>query len=254
MNPTKALSTCVAFAMFAFAGCAEFSSSASDRTPAALAESGLERARIIYIAEEHSEPSHHRLQQRIIRSLHQRGKSLTVGMEMIDVTQQNALDAYLQRVISWREFARRTGFDRGWGKTSPAYKQILARCRRNNIPVIGLNAPRSVTRKLAQNEKLTATEARSIPNFPEPPGGFKKFQAAMTAHPDSASLRRYYEAQRAWDKTMAGRILVWLRDRPGTMVVLLGRFHADPQTGVPWYVAEYSDAAQVVVYPVQASD
>jgi uncharacterized iron-regulated protein len=50
---------------------------------------------------------------------------------------------------------------------------------------------------------------------------------------------------------MAGRILAWLPDHAGTLVVLLGRFHADPRTGVPWYVARKSRARQVVLYPAQ---
>ena len=54
--------------------------------------------------------------RKIIRSLHGQGKPVTVGMEMVDVTQQAALDEYLEKKISWSEFARRTAFDRGWGK------------------------------------------------------------------------------------------------------------------------------------------
>ncbi len=172
-------------------------------------------------------------------------------MEMIDVTQQANLDQYLKGTISWSEFSRRTGFDRGWGKTSPAYKRVLTWCRRNDIPVIGLNAPPSVTRKIARNQKLTPAEALWIPSFPEPAGGFAKFQAAMAGHPGTGSLRRYYEAQRAWDTTMAGRILAWLSDHPGTLVVLLGRFHADPQTGVPWYVARKANTIQVIISPTK---
>ncbi|HEU4679610.1 MAG TPA: ChaN family lipoprotein, partial [Terrimicrobiaceae bacterium] len=61
----------------------------------------------------------------------------------------------------------------------------------------------------------------------------------------------YYEAQRAWDTTMAGRILAWLSDYPGTLVVLLGRHHADPSTGVPWYVRKKTQATQVVLVPAE---
>ncbi len=61
----------------------------------------------------------------------------------------------------------------------------------------------------------------------------------------------YYEAQRAWDETMARRIISWLRDHSGTLVVLLGRFHADPRTGVPWYVGRKSRVTQVIFYPVR---
>ena len=245
LRPTKV--HLIAFVALALAGCA--APSASERSPKLPAESTMQQARVIYIAEKHDEPSHHQLQSKIIRSLQQRGKPVTVCMEMIDVTQQGALDEYLAKEITWHEFDRRTGFSEGWGKTSPAYKRILAWCRRNKVPVVGLNAPQSLTRKLARNQKLTSAEAALIPNFPEPPGGFKKFQAAMAGHPGSGSLRRYYDAQRAWDATMAGRILARLADHQGTMVVLLGRFHADPQTGVPWYVANNSTVNQVIVHP-----
>jgi uncharacterized iron-regulated protein len=71
----------------------------------------------------------------------------------------------------------------------------------------------------------------------------------MAGHPGGGSLRRYYEAQRAWDTTMAGRILGWLSDHPGTLVVLLGRYHADPSTGVPWYVGRRAKITQVVLLP-----
>jgi uncharacterized iron-regulated protein len=213
-------------------------------------ESGLTQARVIYIPEKHGDPSDHQLQE-IIRSLDQRGESVTVGMEMIDVTQQADLDQYLKGTISWSEFSRRTGFDRGWARTSPAYKRILTWCRGNDIPVIGLNAPPSVPRKIARNQKLTPAEALLIPSFPEPPDGFEKFKAAMAGHPGTGSLRRYYEAQRAWDTTMAGRILAWLSANPGTLVVLLGRFHADPQAGVPWYVARNSTINQAIIYPAE---
>jgi uncharacterized iron-regulated protein len=172
-------------------------------------------------------------------------------MEMVDVTQQAALDDYIKKRISWSKFVRRTAFDRGWGKTSSAYRRILSWCRRNEVPVVALNAPQTVTRKLARNESLTAEEKQLVPSYPEPPGGFKQFQTAMAGHGNARSLRRYYEAQRAWDQTMAGRILAWLPNHSGTLVVLLGRFHADPGTGVPWYVARKSHVTQVILFPAR---
>jgi uncharacterized iron-regulated protein len=231
------------------AGCAAHDPTPSTRPLGLLSESRLLRSRVIYVAEKHNESSHHQLQRKIIRSLHQRDHSVTVGMEMIDVTQQRALDQYLEKKISWTTFARSTAFESGWGETSPAYRRILDWCRRNQVSVLGLNAPLSVTRKIARNQKLTSAEAALIPKFPEPPGGFQKFQAAMVSHPGVGSLRRYYQAQRAWDATMARTILSWLRNHQGTLVILLGQIHADAQTGVPWYVARNSDVAQVIIYP-----
>jgi uncharacterized iron-regulated protein len=207
-------------------------------------------ARIVYVGEKHDEPSHHQLQEKIIRWLHRQSTPFAVGMEMIDLTQQGALDAYLGKQISWRDFAQRTAFDRGWGKTSPAYKRILSWCRQNGIRVIGLNAPEIVARKLAHNETLTAEEKRLIPRYPEPPGGLAQFRQAMKSHNTPANaIRRYYVAQQAWDQTMASRILAWVSKQPGTLVVILGRFHADPRTGVPWYVARKTRVKQVILLP-----
>ena len=213
--------------------------------------SGSEGARIVYIGEKHDEAFHHQFQEKIIRSLHRQGKPVTVGMEMVDVTQQAALNDYVENRIPWSEFTLRTGFDRGWGKTSSAYRRILFWCQRNEVPVIALNAPQTVTRKLARGESLTGEERQFLPTCAEPPGGFEQFRGAMADHGNVGSLRQYYEAQRAWDETMARRIISWLRDHSGTLVVLLGRFHADPRTGVPWYVGRKSRVTQVIFYPVR---
>ena len=187
--------------------------------------------------------------------LRQQGKSLAVAMEMLDVTQQPALEDYLQGQLSWISFARRTGFDRGWGKTSPGYKRILSWCRRNMIPVLALNAPEIVARKLARNQPLTAEEKQLIPIYPAPPAGFEQFQKAIGSyHPIGHSARRYYQAQRARDHTMAGRILMWLSQQHGTLVVMLGRFHADPYTGVPWYVGRKANVRQLILFPTDRSE
>jgi uncharacterized iron-regulated protein len=232
--------------LLALAGCVAHSGSPL-LAPRVSASRNLEDARIIYIGEKHDEPYHHRFQEKIIRWFSRHGKPLTIGMEMLDVTQQAALDDYLKKGIAWSEFSRRTGFDRGWGRTSPAYRRILSLCRGKAIPVIALNAPAQVARRLARNEPLTSEQRRLVPEYPEPPGGFEQFRKAMAGHRTLGSLRPYYEAQRAWDQTMAGRILAWLPNHPGTLVVLLGRFHADPRTGVPWYVAQKASVRQIIL-------
>jgi uncharacterized iron-regulated protein len=249
MKSQKVVVILVQLGALALAGCASFSLVDSDRTDPQTRESSLSQARVIYVAETHNDPAHHRLQEGIIRSRHRRGETVTIGMEMIDVTQQRTLDQYLEKKISWTTFAQSTGFESGWGKTSPAYKRIIQWCQRNRVPVLGLNAPQSITRKIARDERLTPAEAALVPRLPEPPNGFQNFQAAMAVHPGPESVRLYYQAQRAWDATMATTILLWLRNHQGTLVVLLGQMHADPQTGVPWYVAKNSDVTQVVIYP-----
>ena len=243
---SRAIAGCAALWMLALAGCVSHSSLLSP-APRVSRPYDLEGARVIYIGEKHDETYHHQIQEKIIRRFHRQAMPFAVGMEMVDVTQQPALDDYLEKRTPWSEFSRATGFDRGWGRTSPAYQRILSWCRKEAVPVVALNAPPRVARKLARNEPLTVEQKRLIPNFPEPPGGFEQFRVAMSGHQTGDSLRRYYEAQRAWDQTMAGRIHAWLSSHPGTIVVLLGRFHADPRTGVPWYVAQRSSARQLIL-------
>ncbi|MFZ0709744.1 MAG: ChaN family lipoprotein [Terrimicrobiaceae bacterium] len=250
----RAFACCAVLGALAWTGCATRQPASPARPSHLSLRDGWEAARIVYIGEKHDEASHHRFEEKVLHTIHGREKTVTVGMEMVDVTQQAALDEYLGKQISWNEFVNRTAFDRGWGKTSPAYKRILSWCRNNAVPVLALNAPPAVTRKLARNEPLTAEEAKFIPTDPGPPGGFKRFTAEMAGHGAGASLRLYYKAQRAWDQTMAGRILDWLPEHPGTLVVLLGRFHADPRTGVPWYVAKKSRVKQIVLYPEQKQE
>jgi aminopeptidase N len=251
---SSALASAVALWLLVSTGCVTTPPSAS-MTSSSFDLAKLDKARIVYIGEKHDQPSHHQFQERIIRMLRQQGKSLTVGMEMLDVTQQPPLEEYLQGRLSWISFARRTAFDRGWGRTSPAYKRILSWCRQNMIPVLALNAPEIVARKLARNQPLTAQEKQLIPTYPEPPAGFEQFQKAIGSHhPIGHSARRYYEAQRAWDQTMAGRILTWLSHQTGTLVVMLGRFHADPYTGVPWYVARKANVHQLILFPIARSE
>jgi uncharacterized iron-regulated protein len=244
----RALALCAATLVLASTGC-----TIRPGNVASVPASTLRRARIIYIGEKHDQPSHHQLQEEIIRWLHREEGSFAIGMEMLEVTQQADLNDYLQKRIPWNEFARRTGFERGWGRTSSAYRRIISWCRRNAVPIIALNAPQIVAQKLALGEPLSAEEKRFLPKHPEPPGGFERFQKVMSSahHTAAPSLGRYYKAQRAWDETMAQRILAWLAEHSGTLLVILGRFHADPRTGVPWYVARRSSVRQLILFPTQ---
>jgi len=98
MPLTRVLARCVAFGLLALAGCVTRPGAAAFARSSQVSVSyGLEGAHIIYIAEKHDEAFHHQFQEDIIRSLHRQGKPVTVGMEMVDLTQQAALDDYLNK-------------------------------------------------------------------------------------------------------------------------------------------------------------
>jgi uncharacterized iron-regulated protein len=208
----------------------------------------LQQARVIYIGEHHDNDAHHRFQLAVLERLRAEGRPLVLGVEMVDVTQQATLDEYLAGRIGWREFSKTVGFS-GWEKHSRWYRTIFEWCQRHDVQIVALNAPRTVARKLSTGKPLTAEEARIIPGYPAPAGGFEAFQKLMAAHGGHGDMRRYYAAQRAWDEVMAAGVLKSLSASDATLVVFLGAAHADAKFGVPWYVRRQSRAPQLILLP-----
>lgn len=236
----------IALTCLGLAGCASFQ--AERRAVESVDARALDRARVIFVGEQHDADAHHRFQLALIQKLHEQGRQLAVGLEMVDVTKQTELDGYLAGRIGWREFSKMTGFA-GWESHSRWYRKILEWCRHHDVPAYALNAPRSVTRKLASGQPLTGNERNLVPDWPEPPGGFPAFQQLFPHHGGKIDLRRYYSAQRAWDQVMASSVLDVLSNSDATLVVLLGAAHANTKHAVPWYVRRESDTAQLVLLP-----
>ena len=88
----------------------------------------------------------------------------------------------------------RTAFDRGWGRTSPAYEHIISWCRRNGVPIIGLNAPDTITHKLSRNQPLTAEEKQIVPNYPRAARSFRAISGQRWPDIKRGGLHHYFEA------------------------------------------------------------
>ena len=84
------------------------------------------------------------------------------------------------------------------------------------------------------------------------PGGYEHFsdQLEHGSPHGGASLENLYKAQLLWDQTMATRITEFLASHPdGKLVVLIGRGHVEGGYGVPAFVSQKTDAAQLVIFP-----
>lgn len=212
----------------------------------------LAAARVIYVAETHDRNSDHVYQWEVLKGLRVRHTSFTVAWEMFDVTQQPALDDWNQHRLSTDALLARTDFQRHWGTYSVMYEKILRWTQSEAIASLALNAPNSVSHKLAQGKPLEPAEQSLLPTGYEPlSGGYEHFTAQLGDSPHAdANLENFYKAQTAWDQTMAARIVDFLGTHPDwKLVVLVGRGHVDGGFGVPAYVAQKTDAAQLVVYP-----
>ncbi|MBV8351260.1 MAG: ChaN family lipoprotein, partial [Verrucomicrobia bacterium] len=145
------------------------------------------------------------------------------------------------------------GFQKRWGIYSPVYEQILRTTNKANIRNVALNAPDDLARKIARGEPLTAEETAMLPSgFAADEGGYKNFVAMMGEHPgvNETDRRRYFDAQNAWDETMADRILEFKRRNPKLkLLVFTGRDHVSGGYGIPFYVSQKADLKQLVLFP-----
>ena len=122
----------------------------------------LTPARIIYIGETHTSNSDHVYQLEVLKGLQARGARLTVAWEMFDVTQQPALDAWNAHRLSTDALLEKTDFQPHWGAFSVMYEKILRWTQAEGIASVALNAPETLTHKLAQGTALDPGGKRAV--------------------------------------------------------------------------------------------
>lgn len=191
----------------------------------------LKGAQVIYVGETHDNPDHHDLQLRIIRELHRAGVPLAIGMEMFAAGSQKDLDRWVAGKIDKAVFQQI--YLRNWNMPWSFYGDILLFARDKGIPLVGLNLPREVTRKVARQgfESLSPQERRQLPpNITCDVDGayMAMIRRSYSDHDTSAkTFKNFCEAQMLWNKSMAFHMLEYLRKNPRrTVVVIAGSGHA----------------------------
>jgi uncharacterized iron-regulated protein len=213
----------------------------------------VKKANVVYVGETHDDPFDHQYELELVRGLLKRKAKFAIGWEMFGTTQQSAIDAWASHAVSFREMISKTDFQKHWGIYSPVYEEILQIAGSANVPIVALNAPPELTRKIARGEPLTAQEKAMIPTgFVGTEGGYKNFVAMMGDHPglNETDQRLFFAAQNAWDQTMASRILDFERRNPEVqLLVLTGRGHVSGGYGIPFYVRQKAHLKQLIILP-----
>lgn len=207
---------------------------------------------IVYVGEFHDNAAHHAAQLAVIQSLDNRQRPLAVGLEMFQHIEQSILDAWVAKALSEEEMRR--AFARNWGQDWHLYREIFMYCRERNIPMIGLNVPRSITRKVAQTgfESLTSEEIGKLPPIVcRVDREYEEFlRRVLGSHGSETGFRRFCEAQLVWDTAMAIYALEYLKVHPErTVVVLCGMIHAWKKAAPEQAARENADIEQVVIQP-----
>jgi len=207
---------------------------------------------VVFVGERHDTSTHHRLQLKILEALQTSGRPLAIGMEMFEDLSQGTLNAWSSGNI--QEGAFRRVFEDNW-RNIPwgLYRDILLFARDHRIPVIGLNPPRNIVRKVSQQgfSSLTGREFSLLPAgiTAEVDDRYLEFlSSAYSLHGARGESFRYIaEAQMLRNRVMARHIGTYLSRHPETvMVVITGGVHARGKGGIP---SELGNISYKIILP-----
>lgn len=194
---------------------------------------------VIFVGERHDSIEHHLIQVQILQALLARTRLSAIGMEFFQQDQQELLDRYTLEGLTEDEFLEKVDWKRTWGYPYHYYRPLLLAAKQKAIPVLALNAPRELVRKVARqglaslDEGQRALIPREIDLGNEAHRTYVRHAYEGHDHWDLKSFEFFYEAQCVWDETMADNIAAFMRERDRKVIVFAGNGHLAWKFGVP---------------------
>ena len=224
----------------------------------------LREQRIIYVGETHVSQADHDIQKQILAALFAENKDLTLAMEMFPRRYQSVLDRWSAGSIGEAQFIEEAEWQKIWGYPFSLYRGLLTFAGDGHIKILAINAPPEVVRKISHNGlasldpderaqiaddfDFTNTEHRNM------------IQNEYDQHPQEhfKDFQSFYEAQLAWEETMAETLAQYLAARPAgaQLLVIIGNGHISYKSGVPerTYRQLPVDYKTIVTIPVDAGE
>jgi uncharacterized iron-regulated protein len=200
--------------------------------PQMLADS--QKSDLVLIGESHDNKTHHELQLSLIRSLWEKKVPLAIGLEMFQSDSQQALDDWTEGRMNEPSF--KLAFVQNWSLDWDMYRDIFYFARDKKIPMIALNVPSGIVKKVAHHgfSSLSEEEKKNLPSgascdLNNPHTIFlKKTFEEVSNHITSQKVFTYFcEAQTLRNSGMAMAIDRYVRKHPGRKIVgLTGIWHA----------------------------
>ncbi|PLX80868.1 MAG: iron-regulated protein [Desulfuromonas sp.] len=211
----------------------------------------LASVRIIFIGELHDSDAHHRAQLQVIHQLKEMGVDVAVGLEMFQASDQWALDLWSEGELAVDQFL--PIYNQNWSMW-PVYSSIFRYARDNEIPMIGLNLDREVTRMIASNgfASLPPSVAEGLPPIRcDISGEYQEYlRKALGGHGDNGQMFMHFcEAQVAWDTFMAWNLNNYLQANPGKVIVTLAGSGHSWRFGIPEQIERSSKLSHRILLP-----
>ena len=257
----KTIPLIVAFIMMLASGCWATKDNVNQRLfdlnrekelPMSQALKELKKNRIVLVGEHHTNQQHHSAQLAVIQALHEAGIQVAVGLEMFRNESQPALDQWVAGDIDDERFEK-IYYD-NWNYPWAAYRKIFEYSRDHQIPMIGLNVPREITRQVSRAgfKSLSSEQKGKISDVSciVDQEYMNYIRKAFGGHGHGQLNFIYFcEAQLVWDSAMAVYTLDYLKKNPNAVVVILtGTGHAQ-KGAVPRQIRVRTDLPYAVILP-----
>jgi len=210
--------------------------------------------RVVFVGETHNRYDHHLIQLEIIRGLHQLHPQLAIGMETFQQPFQPYLNDYVTGAISEQEMLRATEYYQRWRMDYRLYAPILHYAREHQLPVIALNLPVELTRKVGRIglEGLTAAERARLPDEIDRSDAAyaERIKEVFEYHPRGSGqpFEHFLEVQLLWDEGMAERAAGFLQANPDHhMVIVAGSGHLAYGSAIPRRLLRRVEADTAIV-------
>ncbi len=197
----------------------------------------LAQFRIIYVGEQHTNPSHHANQLAVIKAIFENDPKLTIGMEMFDHTYQQVLDQWIAGGLDETAFLEKSHWYANWRFDFDLYRGILEYAKENRIRIVALNLPFHIPGKISTGgiASLQKEDRRHLPKTVNLDDAEHRAYVekifSMHALPGRENFEHFYEAQCVWEDAMAEAVAENLS--AGKMVVIIGNGHIIRKFGVP---------------------
>jgi len=198
-------------------------------------------ARVVYVGETHDNPASHRLELQVLQGMEERNPGKTaLGMEMFTRAQQPALDRWIAGKLDEKAFLKESRWFDNWKMDFALYRDLLLFARDRHIPVIGLNAEKSLVQAVTAKplEELSAEQKAQLPEMDQSdPYQRGMVEAIFAGHSHGKMvLDGFLRGQTLWDETMAESAARYLASPEGKdrhLLVVAGGNHVSHGYGIP---------------------
>ena len=181
-------------------------------------------ADVIFLGEEHYTPSHLEAAITVLDLLRKHERQPGLAMEMLSWDGQPGLDRYMNNPeMTVPQFLEESRWKENWGGEFPDYQPLVDYARTYQLPLLGLNPPRSLVRLVATKGLTEALKAPELASWAmtkeatdDPEYESLIFEQITACHPKLPDhvYRRIFEASIIRDEGMATVIRTFLEKRP----------------------------------------